>query len=128
MALRRVLNVSVAQMGPVARSESRHKVVNRMIKLMEEAHQQGSSFVVFPELALTTFFPRWDYDDNDELESWFEVNMPNAYTNRLFECAVQLGCGFYLGYAELEEDSLGRKQFFNTSILVDTKGLSLIHI
>ena len=122
MALRRMLNVSVAQMGPVARSESRHKVVDRMIKLMEEAHQQGSSFVVFPELALTTFFPRWDYDDNNELESWFEFHMPNAYTNRLFECAVQLGCGFYLGYAELEKDSSGRKQFFNTSILVDAKG------
>ena len=114
MASRRLLNVSIAQMGPVARSESRHKVVDRMIVLMEEAHQQGSSFIVFPELALTSFFPRWVYDDHDELESWFESKMPNTYTSRLFERAGQLNCGFYLGYAELEKDSLGRKQFFNT--------------
>ena len=32
---------------------------------------------MFPELALTTFFPRWDLDD-DELLTFFEREMPSA--------------------------------------------------
>jgi len=27
--------------------------------LLKEAHSMGAKFVVFPELAFTTFFPRW---------------------------------------------------------------------
>jgi N-carbamoyl-D-amino-acid hydrolase len=76
---------------------------------------------VFPELALTSFFPRWVIDDEEELDSWYEREMPGPETATLFEEAKKLGIGFYLGYAELAfEDN--RKRRFNTSIVVDQAG------
>ena len=54
----RILNIASAQMGPIARSETRKDVVQRLLALMRQAKARGSDLVVFPELALTTFFPR----------------------------------------------------------------------
>ena len=68
---------------------------------MREAKARGSDLVVFPELALTTFFPRWWMDDDAEIDSFFEREMPGAATRPLFEAAKSLRIGFYLGYAEL---------------------------
>jgi len=83
---------------------------------MKEASNQGCQLVVFPELALTTFFPRWYLDDvPEELNSYYETEMPGPDTQRLFDEAKTLGIGFYLGYAELTLEG----QRFNTSILVD---------
>jgi predicted amidohydrolase len=36
--------------------------------LLREAHAGGAQLVVFPELALTTFFPRYWYDEIAEIE------------------------------------------------------------
>ena len=55
----RVVNVAAAQMGPVQKAESREAVVKRMIALMDEAKARKADLIVYPELALTTFFPRW---------------------------------------------------------------------
>jgi predicted amidohydrolase len=74
--------------------------------------------VVYPELTLTTFFPRYWYEDEDELNGFFEAAMPNEDVQPLFDCATELGIGFNLGYAELTPD--GRR--FNTSILVGPDG------
>jgi predicted amidohydrolase len=117
----RILNLGVAQLGPIARDESRSSAVRRMIKLMEQAHQQKVELIVFPELALTTFFPRWYLEDPDELEAFFETEMPNQTTQPLFDAAAQMGIGFYLGYAELCMEN-GQRHQFNTSILVDRSG------
>jgi len=92
-----------------------------MIELMEQAHQQKVELIVFPELALTTFFPRWYLEDPDELEAFFETEMPNQTTQPLFDAAAQMGIGFYLGYAELCMEN-GQRHQFNTSILVDRSG------
>ncbi len=110
--------VAGAQLGPIARSESRSSAVARMISLMEQAHARGARLVVFPELALTTFFPRWWLEDRAEIDAWFEREMPSAETRPLFEKAAELGIGFHLGYAELTADG----QYFNTAILVDETG------
>lgn len=114
--------VSVAQMGPIARNEPRSQVVDRLIALLRTAHQQGAALVVFPELALTTFFPRWVIEDVDELENFFETEMPNNETQPLFEVARELGVGFHLGYAELVRDADGAKHYFNTAVLVERDG------
>ena len=53
--------IGAAQLGPISRSETRSSAINRMIKLMEEAAENGVELIVFPELALTTFFPRWSW-------------------------------------------------------------------
>ena len=55
----RRLPVAVAQLGPVHLADSRAAVVRRLVALLREAHGRGARLVVFPELALTTFFPRW---------------------------------------------------------------------
>ncbi|MCP5156420.1 MAG: N-carbamoyl-D-amino-acid hydrolase [Ectothiorhodospiraceae bacterium] len=117
----RVITVGAAQLGPIARDESRASAVGRMVALLEKAARRGCDLVVFPELALTTFFPRWFLDDQDQLDQFYEREMPSAATRPLFDAARRHGIGFYLGYAELVEEQ-ARTRHFNTSILVDGKG------
>jgi len=115
------ITLASAQMGPIARAETRTSTVARLLAMMREAKARGADVVVFPELALTSFFPRWVIDDEVELDAWFEREMPGPETKVLFEEAARLAIGFYLGYAELAiEDN--RKRHFNTSILVDQAG------
>ncbi len=117
----RVVRVAAAQLGPIARSESRGQVVDRLISLLHKAHSFGATLVVYPECALTTFFPRWVFDDPAEAEPFFEREMPNSDVQPLFDEARRIGIGFCLGYAELTQED-GRKRRFNTCILVDGRG------
>jgi predicted amidohydrolase len=89
-----------------------------MIDLMDEAKGKGADLIVYPELALTTFFPRWHHEDRSEADLWFEREMPNAATRALFERAVEHGMAMSFGFAELTPDG----HHFNTSILVDRSG------
>ena len=43
----RTLNLGVAQLGPIARDESRSSAVRRMIELMEQAHQKKVELCYF---------------------------------------------------------------------------------
>ena len=117
----RRLKVSSAQLGPIHRADSRASVVKRLVEMLKEADSRGSKFVVFPELALTTFFPRYWMEDQDEVDKYFETQMPSPETLPLFELARSKGIGFYLGYAELTEEEGGAHRF-NTSILVGPDG------
>ena len=117
----RRLKVSSAQLGPIHLRDSRASVVKRMVEMLKEADSRGSKFVVFPELALTTFFPRYWYDDPNEVEKFFENQMPSPETMPLFELARQKGIGFYLGYAERTEEG-GEPHHFNTSVLIGPDG------
>jgi predicted amidohydrolase len=117
----RKLNLAAAQLGPIARDEPRSHVVKRMIGLMHDAKHRGCELVVYPELALTTFFPRWFMTDQAEIDAFFETEMPSAEVQPLFDEAKKLGIGFHLGFAEkVEED--GKTRRFNTAILVDSSG------
>lgn len=117
----RLLTVASGQLGPITRNESRAAVVKRMIDLMRQARARGCTLIVFPEMALTTFFARWYMEDETELDGYFESEMPSRETQPLFDEAAKLGIGFYLGYAELAYEQ-GRKRRFNSSILVDQTG------
>ena len=114
----RIVTVGAAQMGPIQKADSRETVVARMIALVDEAAAKGADLVVYPELALTTFFPRWYYEDRAEADSWFEREMPNAATRPLFDRAKAHGIALSFGYAELTPDG----HHFNTSILTDKAG------
>ena len=114
----RIVTVAAAQLGAIQKADTRQAVVARMIDLMDKAKGQGADFIVYPELALTTFFPRWYHEDRAEADFWFEKEMPNAATRPLFERAAKHGMGMSFGYAELAPDG----HHFNTSILVDQKG------
>ncbi len=89
----RILRIGAAQMGPVQRADSRQAVVRRMLDLLDQASAQSCDLVVYPELALTTFFPRWYMADAAEIDAWFEREMPNAATRPLFEAAAQKRIG-----------------------------------
>ncbi len=118
----RSITVAAAQLGPIQMAEPRSVAVERMIRLMERAHKRGVELVVFPELALTTFFPRHYHADITEADHWFESTMPSNETAPLFAAARKYGIGFHLGYAEITED----KHRFNTSILVSPDGDMLL--
>src|SRR5215510_8452949 len=114
----RIVTLAAAQLGAIQKADTRQAVVARMLDLMDQAKSRGADFIVYPELALTTFFPRWYHGDRAEADFWFEREMPGAATRPLFERAAALGLGMSVGYAELTPEG----RHFNTSILVDRKG------
>ncbi len=116
--MNRVLNVAAAQMGPVQRDHSRADVVERLLLMLRTAGRRGAQLVVFPELALTTFFPRRWSDDQREIDAWFETEMPGPETKPLFDEAARLGIGFCLGYAELTQEG----HHYNTQVMVERDG------
>lgn len=115
---KRTLGLGVVQIGGIQPGEGRADVVERLVAHLRTAHARGAEFVVFPELTLTTFFPRYWFDDQADADQYFEREMPSDETAPLFAAAAELGCGFYLGYAELTPDG----HHYNTSILVDDTG------
>jgi predicted amidohydrolase len=112
----RTIKVAAAQLGPIQKADSREAVVARMLALMRQA--EGCDLIVYPELALTTFFPRWYCAERSAADVWFEREMPGAATRPLFEAAQRAGMAMSFGYAELTPDG----HHFNTSILVDKAG------
>jgi predicted amidohydrolase len=114
----RIVRVAAAQLGPVQREHTRHEVVERLLELMQQASGAGCDLVVYPELALTTFFPRWYVEDIADADHWYERAMPNEATQPLFDAAARYGIGFCLGYALLDED--GHR--WNVQTLVERDG------
>jgi predicted amidohydrolase len=116
----RIVRVAAAQMGPTQRADGRAHTLARIIALLEHAASQSAKLVVFPELAFTTFFPRWLLGEA-ELDGYYEAAMPNPAVQPLFDRARALGVGFSIGYAERTPD--GRR--FNSAILVAPDGSTL---
>lgn len=114
----RSIRVGAAQMGPIQRAEGRDIVVRRMVALLDEAARAGCDLVVYPELALTTFFPRWDVAHPGESDAWFEDEMPNPEVQPLYDRAREAGIALSFGYAEKTPEG----RHFNTSILTDKMG------
>jgi N-carbamoyl-D-amino-acid hydrolase len=122
----RIVTIGAAQMGPVARTETRETVIERLLELLRQGHAAGCDLVVYPELALTTFFPRYFMEDRAEIDFWFESEMPSPATKPLFDEAKALGVGFCLGYAELTApDPDGGAHHYNSQILVDPAGTTV---
>ena len=117
----RIVTIAAAQLGPIQRDEPRSSAVARMMALMREAKAHGCQLVVFPECALTAFFPHWWFDRQDDIDAFFERAMPNEATQPLFDLARELAIGFHLGYAELAIED-GKPRHYNTAILVDATG------
>lgn len=126
----RPLTLAAAQMGPNQRSDSREAVLNRMLALLNEGVSKGAKLIVFPELALTTFFPRWQIDDPTEKAAFFEpesTSNPHAITSSprvkpLFDRAAEVGVDMYLGYAERwTDEERGETRDYNTAIYYSGK-------
>ena len=121
----RKLKIAAAQLGPLHRADSRAAATRRLVDLLRQAHGMGAKFVVFPELAFTTFFPRWWMEDQAEVDQrYFEATVPSRDTAALFDEAKKLGIGFYIGYAELTPE----KRRFNAAILVGPDEIGRAHV
>lgn len=114
----RTLGIAVAQLGGINLDDTRPSVVNRLIEMLKEAHGRGANLIVFPELALTTFFPRYWMDEKEAQARFFEQSMPNPSVQPLFDEARKRKIAFYLGYAELTPEGTP----YNSAILVNEKG------
>lgn len=118
----RKLVVAAAQLGPVPLKDSREKTLERLIGLLETAANQDAELVVFPELALTSFFGHWLIEDETELRSFYERRLPSPATQELFDVAKRLRVSFVLGFAE--EEPSGR--LFNSSVFIDEDGQEML--
>ena len=118
---KRSLVIAAAQLGANQPTDSRASIVGRMVYLLETAKSRGAELVVFPELALTTFFPRYFIDAGPELDKWYEQEMPSPETQPLFDAIKRLGIKASFGYAELVQEG-GITKRYNTSVIVDEAG------
>lgn len=120
----RLVTLAAAQMGPNQLADTREAILARMLALLDAAAARGARLVVFPELALTTFFPRWQIDDPARRSAFFEAEShadPHAVARSprvapLFDRAAALGVDLYVGYAERWTDEGGKATDFNTSV------------
>ena len=76
----RYITIAAAQLGPIEKDHSRESVVERLIAMLHQAVSSKSKLVVFPELALTTFFPRWYTEDLAGHDHYYETSMPSPAT------------------------------------------------
>lgn len=111
----RPLKLAAAQMGPVHLTSTRTETLNRLLTLLRSASALGAQLVLFPETALTTFFPRHLINDQAVLDSYFDsastlLTSPN--TAPLFLLAKELGIDISIGFAERADDGKG----YNTSV------------
>ncbi|CAI7574764.1 unnamed protein product [Penicillium glandicola] len=111
-APKRPLTVAAAQLGPIQLKDTRSSVIARMCTLLDQAAASipKAQLVVFPELAFTTFFPRYFISDESELRAYFEAETPDApiekspHVKPLFDKAQKLGIDVHVGYAEAWTD------------------------
>jgi N-carbamoyl-D-amino-acid hydrolase len=110
----RSVTVAAAQMGPNNESASREEIVERMLALLERARGQGVELIAYPEMALTTYFPKKIRADFDQ---FFETEMPPKALAPLLGRARELGIAVHVGFCE----KAGGK-YFNTALLTDGAG------
>ena len=102
-------------MGPNHLATPRVEVLDRMVTLLQSASKLGAQLVVFPETALTTFFPRYPLEYLPASEVYFDdadalLTSPN--TRPVFDEAKKLGLDVYLGFAEKTSDG----SHYNSSV------------
>ena len=110
----RTITVAAAQMGPNNESAGREEIVERMLALLDQAKQQGVELIAYPEMALTTYFPKKIRKDFDQ---FFETEMPPKALEPLLRRATEGGIAVHVGFCEKAD---GR--YFNTTLLTDRDG------
>jgi predicted amidohydrolase len=106
-------------------NEIRKYCVSRMTRLMKEASDHGCDLIVFPELALTSFFPYFYIEAEQTLLRFFEKGpIELSLAKPLFDVAQKLNISFSFGYAEYtpDPDYHNTCRRYNTYVLVDKKG------
>ncbi len=106
---------AAAQLGPINPEDSKESVISRMLNLLVEAKAHEAKLVVFPELCLTTFFPRYYITDQAKLDKFYETEVPFSLMAEIFELIKEENIIISFGYAEKDNG-----EPFNTSVYVET--------
>jgi predicted amidohydrolase len=110
----RHIKVAAAQMGPNNEGVSREEIVERMMDLLEEAVREQVELIAYPEMALTTYFPKKIRKDFDQ---FFETDLPPKALEPLLRRAAQARVGVHVGFCEKADG-----KYFNTALLTDRDG------
>jgi len=109
---------AAAQLGAIQPHDTKEQVVERMYALMQQAKSANAKLVVFPELCFTTFFPRYYFDQEADLDSYFEEECPLELISSILALIKDSGMLISFGYAEKEVHDR-----FNTSVILNSSGL-----
>ena len=107
----RYLKVAAAQMGPNQEGTPREAIVERMQAMLEAAARDGVELIVYPEMALTTYFPKRIRKDFDQ---FFESEVPPKALEPLLRRAAETRVAVHVGFCEKADG-----QYFNTALLTD---------
>jgi predicted amidohydrolase len=110
----RHLKVAAAQMGPNNEGTPREAVVARMLALLEAAIADGVELIAYPEMALTTYFPKRIRGDFDQ---FFETEVPPKALAPLLQRAAAARVAVHVGFCEKADGA-----YFNTALLTDRDG------
>jgi predicted amidohydrolase len=110
----RIVTVAAAQLGPNQESSSREEIVERMLGLLEQAKGQGVELIAYPEMALTTYFPKKIRNDFDQ---FFETEIPPKALEPVLRRAKEAKVAVHVGFCEKSNG-----EYFNTALLTDTGG------
>src|SRR5437870_6229944 len=110
----RGVKVAAAQMGPNNEGTSREEIVERMLGLLAEAVREGVVLIAYPEMALTTYFPKKIRPDFDQ---FFETEVPPKALEPLLRRAAEARVGVHVGFCEKTDG-----KYFNTALLTDRDG------
>src|SRR5256885_16091529 len=93
----RIVTIAAAQLGPNQESSSREEIVERMLTLLDQARAQGVELVAYPEMALTTYFPKKIRKDFDQ---FFETEIPPKALKPLLRRAKKAGIPAPVAFCE----------------------------
>src|SRR5947209_7349879 len=110
----RHIKIAAAQMGPNNEGTSREEIVERMLGLLAEAVREGVELIAYPEMALTTYFPKKIRPDFDQ---FFETEVAPKALEPLVRRAAEARIAVHVGFCE----KAGGK-YFNTALLTDRDG------
>jgi len=110
----RTLKVAAAQMGPNNEGTSREEIVERMIALLDQARGDQVELIAYPEMALTTYFPKRVRPDYDQ---FFETEVPPKALEPLLRRAADARIAVHVGFCEKADG-----KYFNTALLTDRDG------
>jgi len=110
----RYVTVAAAQMGPNNEGASREEIVERMLALLERATREGVELIAYPEMALTTYFPKKIRRDFDQ---FFETEVPPKALESLLRRAAEARVAVHVGFCEKADG-----KYFNSALLTDRDG------
>lgn len=110
----RYVKVAAAQMGPNNESMRVKEIIDRMLALMDQAAAEQVEILAYPEMALSTYFPKRIRTDYDQ---FFVDAIPPKALSELLARARAAGIVCHIGLCE----KVGARHF-NTAILTDETG------